>query len=299
MRICYLSNSAIPSSNASSIAIVADSAADMPEEYIKEMHIVPLKYSFGRQQHIDKVTQTTSEFYEQMKNDSNHPKTSQPAPKDFKKTYNFISSHYSSILSLHLSQKISGTYQSAINASKNISVKNIEVLDSKTASVGLGLLTMHAIELKQEGKSFNEIIKSVKAKMNQTKIYVVIDDLSYIVKGGRLPSKVKTIANLFRLRPVLTTKKSGKMSVGGILYGKSRMVNKFAKFINTKINKDKKYRLIVAHANCEKNGQNLIDQIINTKTYNIEDSHLVKLSGGLGSHAGPGALVAGLQEIDL
>ena len=55
---------------ASSIAIVADSAADMPEEYIKEMHVVPLKYSFGRQQHIDKVTQTTREFYEQMQNDS-------------------------------------------------------------------------------------------------------------------------------------------------------------------------------------------------------------------------------------
>ena len=51
------------------------------------MHVVPLKYSFGRQQHIDKVTQTTSEFYEQMQNDSNHPKTSQPAPKDFKKTW--------------------------------------------------------------------------------------------------------------------------------------------------------------------------------------------------------------------
>ena len=134
--------------------------------------------------------------------------------------------------------------------------------------------------------------------MNQTNLYVVIDDLSYIVKGGRLPSKVKTIANLLRLRPVLITKKSGKMSIGGILYGKSRMVNKFSKFITTKINTDKKYRLIVAHANCEENGQNLINQIINYKTYNIADYHLVKLSGGLGSHAGPGALVAGLQEID-
>ena len=283
---------------ASSIAIIADSAADMPEEYIKEMHVVPLKYSFGRQQHIDKVTQTTSEFYEQMKNDSNHPKTSQPAPKDFKKTYNFISSHYSSILSIHLSQKVSGTYQSAVNGAKNLSVKQIEIIDSKTASVGLGLLTMYAIELKQEGKSFNEIIERVNIKMEQTKLFLVIDDLSYIVKGGRLPSKVKTIANLLRLRPILTTKKSGKMSVGGVLYGKSRMVSKFAKFINTKIDNNKKYRMIVAHANCEKDGQNLINQIINYKTYNIEDHYLVKLSGGLGSHAGPGALVIGLQEVD-
>ena len=283
---------------ASSIAIVSDSAADMPEEFIKEMHVVPLKYSFGRQQHIDKVTQTTSEFYEQMKNDSNHPKTSQPVPKDFKKTYDFLSSHYSSILSIHLSQKVSGTYQSAFNASKNLSVDNIEIIDSKTASVGLGLLTMYAIELKQEGKSFNEIIKKVNEKMAVTNLYVVIDDLSYIVKGGRLPSKVKTLANLLRLRPILTTKKSGKISVGGVLYGKSNMVKKFAKFINTKIDTDKKYRLVVAHANCEQDGKDLIDKIINYKTYNIEQHYLVKLSGGLGSHAGPGALVAGLQELD-
>ena len=100
---------------ASSIAIVTDSGADIPEEFLKDVHVVPVKYSFGRQQHIDRVTQTTREFYEQMAVDSNHPKTSQPVPRDFKKTYNFISSHYSSILSIHLSSAVSGTYQSALN----------------------------------------------------------------------------------------------------------------------------------------------------------------------------------------
>ena len=76
------------------------------------------------------------------------------------------------------------------------------------------------------------------------------------------------------------------------------MVKKFAKFINTKIDTNKKYRLVVAHANCEQDGKDLVDKIINYKTYNIEQHYLVKLSGGLGSHAGPGALVAGLQELD-
>jgi len=284
---------------ASSIAIIADSAADMPEEYIKEMHIVPLKYSFGRQQHIDKVTQSSKEFYEQMFTDSNHPKTSQPAPRDFKKTYNFISSHYSSILSIHLSQKVSGTYQSATIAGQNLPIKRIEIIDSKTASVGLGLLTMHAIELKQEGKSLDEIIISLNQKMNKTKIYLIIKDLSYIVRGGRLPSKVKIIANLLRLRPVLTIKKSGKMSIGGIVYGKSNMVNKFSKFINSKIDSNKKYRMLVAHANCLNDGEKLLNNIINYRPNNIEDNHLIELSGALGCHAGPGALIVGLQEMDL
>ena len=90
---------------ASGIAIVVDSGADIPKEYENEIQVVPVRYSFGNQQHIDKVTQTTKDFYRQMEIDFNHPKTSQPTPGDFKKIYNFISSHYDSIISIHLSKK--------------------------------------------------------------------------------------------------------------------------------------------------------------------------------------------------
>ena len=283
---------------ASSIAIVTDSGADIPEEFLKDVHVVPVKYSFGRQQHIDRVTQTTREFYEQMAVDSNHPKTSQPVPRDFKKTYNFISSHYSSILSIHLSSAVSGTYQSAVNASKSLKHMQLKVFDSKTASVGLGLLVMHAIELKQEGKTFNEIVYRLNQKMLKTKIFLVIDDLNYIVRGGRLPAKVKTISNIFRLRPVLTVKKSGKMTLGGVLYGKSNMMKKFSDFINKKINPKNKYNMIVAHANCKSKGEDLLNNILSEHGHNINNSSLVELSGGLGSHAGPGALVVGLQKQD-
>ena len=155
---------------------------------------------------------------------------------------------------------------------------------------------MHAIELKQEGKTFNEIVYRLNQKMLKTKMFLVIDDLSYIVKGGRLPSKVKTISNIFRLRPVLTVKKSGKMTLGGVLYGKSNMMNKFSKFINKKINPKNKYNMIVAHANCKSRGENLLNNILSEHGHNINNSYLVELSGGLGSHAGPGALVVGFQK---
>ena len=127
-------------------------------------------------------------------------------------------------------------------------------------------------------------------------MFLVIDDLSYIVKGGRLPSKVKTISNIFRLRPVLTVKKSGKMTLGGVLYGKSNMMNKFFNFINKKINSKNKYNMIVAHANCKSKGENLLNNILSEHGHNINNSYLVELSGGLGAHAGPGALVVGFQK---
>ena len=280
----------------SGIAIVVDSGADIPEEYENEIQVVPVRYSFGNQQHIDKVTQTTKEFYQQMKIDSNHPKTSQPTPGDFKKSYNFISSHYDSIVSMHLSKEASGTYQSAVNASKNIKTIKTTIIDSWSASVGLGLLAIYAVDLKQNGKSYKQIISMVEKKKKQTQVFLVLDDLSYIVKGGRAPAKIKTIANLLRLRPVLGMK-NGKLKPRGVLYGKSKMVDKFGVYINKKMDSDKKYRVMIAHANAKIKGEKLLDSILSAQNQ-ITDHFIVELGCALGAHAGPGALVVGLQEVD-
>ena len=280
---------------ASGIAIVVDSGADIPKEYENEIQVVPVRYSFGNQQHIDKVTQTTKDFYRQMEIDSNHPKTSQPTPGDFKKIYNFISSHYDSIISIHLSKKISGTYQSGINAAKNIKVKNINVLDSYSASVGLGLLAIHAVDLKQSGKSYKHIIKSVEETKNMIQLFLLVNDLSYMVKGGRLPSKVKTIANLFRITPILGNK-NGKLTPRGVFFGKKNRIEKYSKFLDSKMDEDKQYNIMIAHANDLENGEKLLNLLLDKHT-NISKHDILELGGALGAHTGPGGLAIGIQEI--
>ena len=281
---------------ATSIAIVADSAADLPEDYLKETQIVPVKYSFGTQQHIDKVTQSITEFYEQMENDPNHPKTSQPTPRNFIKMYDFISSHYNNIISIHLSKKLSGTYQSALNGSQSIKINNITIIDSETASVGLGLLIMHAIDMKQAGKTYDQIINGIENKKKDTVIYLLLHDLNYAVKGGRLPSNVKTIANLFRLTPILTARR-GKLKPAGILFGKTHIISKFSRFLDKKIDSNSNYRMLIAHGNCKQKAENLEGTLIG-KFPNITQNNILELGGGLGAHAGPGALVIGLQKLD-
>ena len=279
---------------AGGIAIVVDSGADIPEEYANEIQVVPVRYSFGNQQHIDKVTQSTSEFYQQMKTDSNHPKTSQPTPGDFKKIYNFISSHYNSIISIHLSKKMSGTYQSGINASKSVKIDNIQVIDSYSASVGLGLLAIYAVDLKQSGKKYKEIVKKIQDHREKTQVFLMLKDLDYVVKGGRLPSKLKTLANFLRLRPVLGSKK-GKLTARGVLYGHRNRVEKFVNFLSKKINPEKKYHIMIAHANDYENGEKLLKLLIHNHS-NILKHHLLELGGALGAHAGPGGLAVGIQE---
>ena len=240
------------------------------------------------------MTQTTKEFYQQMKIDSNHPKTSQPTPGDFKKIYNFISSHYDSIISIHLSQKVSGTYQSGINAAKNIKVKNIKILDSLSASVGLGLLAIYAVDLKQNGVSYNKIINSVENMKSKIQLFLLVKDLTYMVRGGRLPGKVKTVANLFRITPILGNK-NGKIAPRGVFFGNKNRIEKYVKFLGSKIREDKKYHIMIAHANDLKNGEKLLNLLL-SKHRNITKHYLLELGGALGAHAGPGALAIGIQE---
>tara|TARA_Y100000590_G_scaffold470265_1_gene663175 strand:+ start:602 stop:2401 length:1800 start_codon:yes stop_codon:yes gene_type:complete len=278
----------------SGIAIVADSGADIPEEYANDIQIVPVRYSFGNQQHIDKVTQSTKEFYQQMSTDSNHPKTSQPTPGDFKKIYNFISSHYNSIISIHLSKKMSGTYQSGVNAAKSIKIDNIKIIDSYSASVGLGLLAIYAVDLKQSGKTYNQIVNKVEDEKSKIQVFLVLKDLTYVVRGGRLPNKIKTLANILRLRPVLGSK-NGKLSARGVLWGHADRVEKYVKFLTSKIKPHKQYHIMIAHANDLQNGEKLLKLLLD-KHKNIVKHYLLELGGALGAHAGPGGLAVGIHE---
>ena len=139
------------------IAIVTDSGADIPEDFALDIHTVPVRYNFGNTGYIDKLSQTPEEFYHELATNPDHPKTSQPTPGDFRRQYQYLQSHYNSIISIHLPHKLSGTYQSAINASKRVDNASITVVDGLSASLGLGLIVMKAAALAKDGKNHNEI----------------------------------------------------------------------------------------------------------------------------------------------
>jgi DegV family protein with EDD domain len=153
------------------------------------------------------------------------------------------------------------------------------------------------VDLRRDGKSFNQIISMVKEKRDKTHVFLVLDDLKYIVKGGRLPAKIKTIADLFRLRPVIGTKNEGQLKARGVLWGRSNMESKFANFLGSKINNNFNYRIMIAHANSLKKGNRLLELLLKKHT-NIKEHYLVELGGALGAHSGPQALSIGIQEIN-
>ena len=278
-------------------AIVTDSGADLPSNYTDfGIYVVPLRYSFGNKDYKDKQSQTPTEFYNELRTNDHHPKTSQPTSADFTKQYNYLASHYDSVVSIHLPHKLSGTMQSAKNSASKIKTK-FEIIDSMNASVGLGLLVYRAAEIANNGASHPEIINEVDSLVSKTSVYLGINDLSYGVKGGRVNNSKKTLADLLRIRPVLTiSSDTGEIKSSGILFGTRDIDIKLAKYVSKKIDSSKNYRFAVAHSNSKEGAERIMSNL-KENIPNCDFSYLIDLGCALGVHAGPGSYCVAIQEI--
>jgi uncharacterized protein len=285
--------------HARGIAVITDSGADIPDQELERLniHIVPLRLHFGDRGYLDKVSITPREFYDELARNTDPPKTSQPAPGDFRRQFQFLASHHEAVLSVNLMRKASGTCQAAESAAARVEGAPTTVLDSMNVSAGQALLVMHAAELAQAGMPLEDIIRSVERMRTKTKVWGAIADLGHAVRGGRVSRGKKLATDLLRLRPVLTNTPDGNIGVGGVLVGKSRMVEKFARFVLRRLDPARPWRLIIGHADAREQGVRLREALV-ARLPQVQASWLVELGPALGVHAGPGALVVGAQEYD-
>lgn len=279
------------------VAIITDSAADLPDDVIERLniHTVPVRIHFGDKGYLDKVSMTAEEFYREMQTNPVHPKTSQPAPGDFRRQFQFLGSHYDAVVSINLTAKASGTWQAAETASQRADGAAVEVIDSYNVSVGQGLLVAYAAECAQAGYSAPEIVDAVLGMRSKTRTFGALRDLSYGVRGGRIPKSKKLLADLLHITPVLTATVDGHIKAGGIFFGREPFVEKFHAFLCKRIEPGKRYRVSVSHCNCPDDANKLLD-MLRESIPNLEDAWLMQTGSALGVHAGPGTLVVGLQE---
>ena len=281
---------------AKKVAIVTDSGADIPDDIDLNIFVVPVRYNFGNVGYIDKVSQTPKEFFHELETNPNHPQTSQPTPGDFRRQYQYLKSHYDSIISIHIPHELSGTYQSALNAAKRVDNENIAVIDGFSASAGLGLIVMKAASLAKDGKTLEEINTLLPEIISSSKVFLAIKDLKYVVRGGRLPAWVKSVADFLHIRPVLSTKDNGSLGATGVLLGTEKLAKKLCKFVLSKMDEDTSYTVIVCHSNTFEDGEKLM-KLLQKGHNNIENINLIDMGCALGVHAGPGSLAVAIQTV--
>jgi len=279
------------------VAVITDSGADLPESEMERLnlHMVPVRVHFGEVGYLDKVALTASEFYGLLRTNPHHPKTSQPAPGDFRRQFQFLGSHYDAVVSVNLTSKASGTWQSAQTAATRADGAAVRVVDSLNVSCGQGLLVMYAGECARAGMDANTVADAVARMRARTRTWGMLRDLSFGVRGGRVPRSKQLLADLLKLTPILATTPEGFVRQGGILLGRHDQVRRFARFVAKRLDPARRWRLMVGHCNSPDEGERLL-VALRALVPLLVGAWTVEVGPALGAHAGPGALVVGAQD---
>ncbi len=188
------------------IRIVADSASDIPSEVAQKLgiSIVPLTVSFGKEVYRDGIDLNAAEFYSKLVQSKTHPVTSQPSIGNFIDAYKALARKGDEIISIHLSSKLSGTYNAASQAKEAMTKDcRIEVVDSESVSMGTGLTVIAAAKAIRDGASFQQAIDIVHHSIPRIHLVAFFQTLEYLERGGRIGKGKALLGTLLHVKPII------------------------------------------------------------------------------------------------
>ncbi|MDX1515400.1 MAG: DegV family protein [Woeseiaceae bacterium] len=279
--------------------VITDSAADIPDDDMErlDIHMVPLRVQFGERGYLDKVSISTDEFFHELATNPHHPTTSQPAPGDFRRQFQFLASHFSDVISINVTARVSGTKQAAESAAERVDARGrIHVVDSRSASLGQGLIAIFAAECAAAGMTAAETLDALPAVIRSTSAYAIVSDLRYAVRGGRIPRYIKTIADLLRLTPVIRSTSDGRVGTATFLLGRKQRLKKFARYIARRSRPAGPLTVLIGHAVCPDDA-NVLAEYLRAAMPDIERLAITELGTAFGVHGGPATLVVATQPV--
>ena len=274
------------------VKIVTDSTADLSPELIKELGItiVPLYILFGKDTYKDRIDISEDDFFERLQRDPVHPSTTQPTPNDFTEVYRKLASKADGIISIHISGKLSGTCNSALQGAKSVEKEcPIEVVDSQTVSMALGLIVKEAAILAKAGKNHQEVLEEVNQLIPSVHLLVVFDTLKYLAKGGRIGKAKSLLGSILNVKPILTIKDGEFIPVGQVR-NRTKGIDKLFDFIK---NSSDIQDLSIVHSTTPIEAQSLADRA--SSILSKELVSIARLGPVLGVHGGPGVLAVALR----
>ena len=275
------------------VKVVTDSTADLPPALTEELGItvVPVYLRFGDEVYRDRVDISEDEFYHRLLRDPIHPSTMQPTLQDFADTYQKLSQEASGIISIHVTSRLSGTYNSAIQGKKLVEDGcPIEVVDSQTVSMAMGIIVMAAARIARSGKSLLQVVAEVRQIIPNIRLLILFDTLKYLAKGGRIGKAKELLGSVLSVKPLLTVK-DGELVPAGQVRTRSKGMQRLFDFTkNTVAIQD----LSIVYSTTPDEAQILAERI--GSIFPREQITLARVGPALGVHAGPGALAVGFRE---
>lgn len=272
------------------IKIVTDSSCDLNKDIIDRynIEIVSLNVAFGDDIYVDGEIEN-HEFYKMMDNSPILPKTSCPSPEKFMNSYE---GEEDNIIVITLASKLSGTYSTAVLAKKLFEEKypnkNVVVIDTETGSIGQGLLVTKAAQLAEEGKSFEEIVKTIESIKGDIVFYGALDTLENAIKGGRINPLAGKLINALNFKVIIKVA-NGEVKPCDKARGDNNSMKKVVENVLNSIEGKEVKSLAIAHADCLEKANKVKEMML--KNNEFEDITISDIGSVMGTYASKGAIL--------
>ena len=278
-----------------SIAIVTDSTADLPPELTRAraITVVPLTLNFDGKSLLDGVDIRPDEFYRRLHSVTTHPTTSQPSPGRFAEVYKSLLADHDAVVSIHISQKLSGTYESARQAAGMTDPQRVRVIDSELVSMSLGLITLAASSLAAGGADAAAIEAKVVDMRSSIQTYFSVATLEFLRRGGRIGRASALLGSVLQVKPVLCIR-DGLVTPLERVRTFERALNRVVE-LTREVDRGHGVCVIVGHADAQADAER-----IGRELDSIADTLMIQPLGPVvGAHAGPGVVGVGCYPAEL
>ena len=271
------------------LRIITDGAADLPAEWEKEfdVDVIPINIHFGEKTYLQFVDLDFEGFYNMVGETKDFPKTSQPSPHQFVEYYKKIAQPGDTILSMHVTSKLSGTYASAVAAAEEVKdMFNVVTVNSAGGSMGLGFMCRAARQMERAGKSVEEIVQYIESISEKVQIILTLDTLDYARRSGRVGTLSAALASVLNVKPIAVLK-DGMVEMVDKVRTRKAALERVLQMGEEAFGNQPVY-VAVVHARDIESGQSLLDEA--KKRFNVKDAVLTNLSISLAINFGPGTV---------
>ncbi|OEF99256.1 hypothetical protein BHF71_09480 [Vulcanibacillus modesticaldus] len=277
------------------VKLFTDSSCDLPMEVIKsnKIIVVPLRITFDNESYLDRVNLEVSEFYQKMREHEELPKTAAPSPHDYLEILEQELGPQDEGIIITLSSQLSSTLQSAKMAiemyKEKYSNAKVVALDSKNASVGLGLIMIQAAKLRDNGLAFAEIVKKIRDVIDKTHTLILLDSLENTIKGGRLDKVRGKVATILSIKVLMKNSFQGSIDIIDKVRGSNKAVSRLLDFIGMYGENLEEKFLAIAHSECEEKAIKLKKMI--EERYKTAKIIITEIGPTVGTYAGEGGIL--------
>ncbi|NLM36740.1 MAG: DegV family protein [Firmicutes bacterium] len=278
------------------VKIITDTACDLTMNFLASagIGVVPMTINFPDRSYRDGFDLGREEFYGLLTSAVKLPTTAQPTPGDFLRVMQEAAAGGQEIVVITISSGMSGTYESALAAREQIDQKErVAVFDSRTASLGQGLLVLKAQEMAAAGKGKNEIIKELTGMRSRLYSVFTLDTLEYLKKGGRISRVQAVMGDVLNIKLILEVNKEGRIVPREKTRGRRRAIKRLLEIMAAEGRELYNQLIAIGHSRCAEEAEALAAEI--KKLYNVKVVRIGEISSTVGTHTGPGCIAVFFQ----